>query len=240
MIVYLSRLGLQGDFEINEGEFPGRAAGMTEHDGSKDFEFIETAQALSESYGEPLEIAKAIMLDSLDDYQTAFINASPFCCIATADGNGQPTISPKGDAPGFVRVVDPNTLLIPDRMGNNKLESFHNLIENPRLGLIFFVPGHRETLRVSGTARLLKSSEQWAYSEVNGRHLDVGLLVTVTKSYFHCGKAVIRSKLWTKEYQPKEKIMPSFGKIIGEQSKSGEQESVMEQVVEQAYQDELY
>ena len=93
---------------------------------------------------------------------------------------------------------------------------------------------------MSGTARLLKSSEQWTYSEVNGRHLDLGLLITVTKSYFHCGKAVIRSKLWTNEYQPEEKIMPSFGRVIGEQSKSGEQASVMERVVERAYQDELY
>jgi uncharacterized protein len=201
---------------------------------------IETSSALEDNYGAPLEIAKAIMLDSLDDYQTAFITASPFLCIATTDKQGQPTISPKGDAPGFVRVIDQNTLLIPDRMGNNKLETFHNLIENSKVGLIFLVPGYKETLRVSGNSTIIKNKEALAYSKVNGRHLDVGLLINVTKSYFHCGKAVIRSKLWTDDYQPKEKVIPSFGQIIGEQSKSDEAVTVMDEIVEHAYKNELY
>ncbi|WP_435210923.1 MSMEG_1061 family FMN-dependent PPOX-type flavoprotein [Luminiphilus sp. nBUS_16] len=203
-------------------------------------ERIETASALEDNYEAPLEVAKAIMLDSLDEYQAAFITASPFLCIATTDKQGQPTISPKGDAPGFVRVIDQNTLLIPDRMGNNKLETFHNLIENSKVGLIFFVPGYKETLRVSGNTTIIKNKEALAYSKVNGRHLDVGLLINVTKSYFHCGKAIIRSKLWTDDYQPKEKIIPSFGQIIGEQSKSGEAASAMDELVEHAYRDELY
>ncbi|EED34706.1 phosphohydrolase (MutT/nudix family protein) [Luminiphilus syltensis NOR5-1B] len=213
---------------------------MHQEKDAEDLSFIETEEALEENYGEPLEIAKAIMLESLDKYHTAFINASPFCCIATADAGGQPTISPKGDAPGFVKIIDSNTLLIPDRMGNNKLESFHNLIESPKLGLIFFVPGYKETLRLSGHARLIKSEELLAYSAVNGRHLDVGLLITVTKAYFHCGKAVIRSKLWTNEYQPEDKIIPSFGQIIGEQAESDMAVSVMDDIVDHAYQDELY
>ena len=213
---------------------------MTFTDPLAQSELLETAAALEGNYGAPLEIAKAIMLDSLDDYQTAFIKASPFLCIATADGQGQPTISPKGDAPGFVKVIDQNTLLIPDRMGNNKLETFHNLIENSKVGLIFFVPGYKETLRVSGHSTIIKNKEALAYSKVNGRQLDVGLLIEVTKSYFHCGKAVIRSKLWTNEYQPEASIIPSFGQIISDQSKSGEAASAMDEIVEHAYRDELY
>ncbi len=205
-----------------------------------DYELIDTRVKLEQQYGQPLEIAKAIMLDSMDQFHQSFIRHSPFVSMATSDHGGQPTISPKGDAPGFVKILDNKNLLIPDRIGNNKLESFHNLIENPKIGLIFFIPGYKETLRISGSAQILKSKKGFEYSQVAGRSLDIGLLVTVTKCYFHCGKAIIRSRLWQEDYLPSEEVMPSFGKVILNQSQAKETETAMDNLVEHAYTNEVY
>ena len=210
---------------------------------NKDFasyEVIDSKKKLEQLYEAPLEIAKAIMLDSMDQFHQAFIRHSPFLSIATSDHTGQPTISPKGDAPGFVKILDDKHGLIPDRIGNTELESFYNLIENPKLGLIFFIPGNKETLRISGTAQIIRSEQGFSYSKVDGRSLDTGLLVTVTMCSFHCGKATIRSKLWKEDYCPKEEVMPSFGKVILQQSKSNATEAVMDELVEHVYKNELY
>ena len=213
---------------------------MTASEQFADHEIIDTKEKLEGLYQAPLEIAKAIMLDSMDEFHQAFIQHSPFISIATSNSEGQPTISPKGDAPGFVKILDDKHLVIPDRIGNNKLESFHNLIENPKIGLIFFIPGYKETLRVSGTAKIVRSDTGFSYSQVDGRSLDVGLMVNVTKCYFHCGKAIIRSKLWKADYVPSTEVMPSFGKVILRQSKSNETETVLDELVQHAYQNELY
>ena len=110
---------------------------------------------LHEHYGEPVELAVACELDHLDQHHKHFIRLSPFLCLAAAGADGQPSVSPKGDAPGFVEVIDEHTLLIPDRVGNSKVETFENVIDNPKVSCIFFVPGLRETLRVWGKAERL-------------------------------------------------------------------------------------
>ena len=115
---------------------------------------ITDLDSLEKHFDAPLDIAVAVERNSLDDYQKQFIQLCPFVCIATADTDGIPTISPKGDAPGFVRIIDDSTLLIPDRPGNNKIESFHNLLENPGVAIIFIIPGVHETLRIKGRAEI--------------------------------------------------------------------------------------
>ena len=201
---------------------------------------IADRSTLEQHFDEPMEIAVACMLDALDKYHQQFIENSPFVCIATSDKDGQPTISPKGDAPGFVRVVDKNTLVMPDRIGNNKVESFHNLVENPKMGLIFMVPGMRETLRISAEASITKDQELLKFAQVGKNPVKTGLLIRVTKAYFHCGKAMIRSKLWDEKSKIAPGTMPSFSQILKDQTKLEASDEEAEGLLENAYTNELY
>tara|TARA_B100000768_G_C11268309_1_gene372132 strand:+ start:1329 stop:1973 length:645 start_codon:yes stop_codon:yes gene_type:complete len=201
---------------------------------------ITDKKSLESHYDPPLEIAKSIMLKSLDNYHRMYIEKSPFICIATSDVDGQPTISPKGDAPGFVQIHDDNTLIIPDRIGNNKLESFHNLVDNPKIGLIFMIPGAKETLRISGTAQIITDEQTLKFAKVGEKPVKAGLIVHVTKCYLHCGKAIIRSKLWHEESKIKKGTFPSFGKIINEQAKLQESIQSSDELIEHVYTNELY
>ncbi|MBP01610.1 MAG: pyridoxamine 5'-phosphate oxidase [Rhodospirillaceae bacterium] len=196
--------------------------------------------SLENYYDPPLEIAKSIMLNSLDKYHILYIKKSPFICIATTDADGQPTISPKGDKPGFTEIIDNNTLIIPDRIGNNKLESLHNLVENPKIGLIFMVPGAKETLRISGTAQITTDKKLLKFGQIGGKTVKAGLIVHITKCYFHCGKAIIRSKLWNEESKISKGTLPSFGKIINEQAKLQESVKSSDDLVTHVYKNELY
>ncbi|MFT5350136.1 MAG: PPOX class probable FMN-dependent enzyme [Planctomycetota bacterium] len=201
---------------------------------------ITDVNALEQHFDEPLGIAVACMLDSLDKYQRQFIELSPFACIATADSDGQPTISPKGDAPGFMKVIDEHTLVMPDRIGNNKAESFHNLVENPKMGLIFMIPGVRETLRISGSASITTDQELLKFAQVGKNPVKTGLLINITKSYFHCGKAMIRSKLWDEKSKLARGVLPSFGEIFKEEAKLTASTEEAEALLENAYSNELY
>lgn len=117
-------------------------------------ESITSAEALRAHYGEPPAMVVAMIKTFLDEHHQNFIRHSPFVCVASAAQDGQPNVSPKGDAPGFVHILDRKTLVIPDRPGNSKVESFENVIANPKIALIFFIPGITESLRVQGTAKM--------------------------------------------------------------------------------------
>lgn len=201
---------------------------------------ISDLGTLEEHFGEPLEAAVAVIRESLDRYQRQFIEHSPFACLATADASGQPTISPKGDAPGFIKVIDDETLVMPDRIGNNKVESFHNLVENPKLGIIFMIPGVRETLRISGEASITTDKEILKFAQVGKNPVKTGLLVKVTKVYFHCGKAMIRSKLWDENSKLAPGVLPSFGEIIREEAKLDGSTEELDEMMEGVYKNELY
>ncbi|MFQ5661169.1 MAG: MSMEG_1061 family FMN-dependent PPOX-type flavoprotein, partial [Gammaproteobacteria bacterium] len=162
---------------------------------------INDKNELRKHFGNPNEIAVACIKSSIDSYHQQFIEHSPLACLASCGSDGQPTISPKGDAPGFVHVIDANTLAIPDRPGNNKLESFHNIIENPKVALIFFIPGIRESLRVSGEAQIVRDPDILKVVQAGRTLPAAAMVIKVTKIYFHCGKALIRSKLWRQESQ---------------------------------------
>lgn len=158
-------------------------------------------------------------LTFIDPHAAAFIGKSPFVMIATSSAGGQMDISPKGDPAGFVRVVDENTIAIPDRPGNGRADTFRNLLENPRISVYFLVPGRSETLRVNGSAKLVK--DQWLLDEmaVKERPAQLAIAVTVEEAFFHCAKCVVRSNLWDAEAWDDASELASLGAIMRDQLK---------------------
>ena len=201
---------------------------------------IEDIGTIRGLYGEPSERAVKKQLPRLEKHSRAFIALSPFLVIASADASGRVDASPKGDAPGFVRVLDDETLLIPDRLGNNRVDTIGNLLSRPGVGLLFFVPGLRETLRVNGTAQITTDPALLEPSAVNGRPPRSGILVTVDEVYFHCGKAIIRSDLWNPDKRVKLADFPPLGRIIAEQIGDGRSLDEAERQTEEGYRTRLY
>jgi len=171
-------------------------------------------------YGQPSGLAVVKQIDHIDPHCRQFIALSPFLCLGTSDEAGRQDVSPRGDMPGFVQVLDDHTLAIPDRPGNNRLDSLGNLDVNPNVGLIFLVPGVDETLRVNGTASLSTDPALLASMAVNGKAPKAAIKVAVLEVYFHCGKALKRSKLWDPSTQVARSSLPSLSRMILEQTKS--------------------
>lgn len=202
-------------------------------------DIIENITEIRELYGEPTERAVKKQLPKLEKHSRAFIALSPFLVIASTDPQGRCDASPKGDMPGFVRVLDDQTLLIPDRLGNNRVDTIGNLLTCPGVGLIFFVPGLRETLRVNGRAKITVDPALLEPCAVNGKAPRSGILVVADEVYFHCGKALIRSDLWNPAKQIKQSDFPSLGRIITEQIGEGSVEAA-ERYTEESYRTRLY
>jgi PPOX class probable FMN-dependent enzyme len=159
---------------------------------------IEDEETLRSRYASPRFLP---VLDQLDRSCRLFIAHSPIVIIGTTQPGNGIDISPRGDAPGFVRVLDEHTLVIPDRRGNNRLDSMTNLLVNNEIGLFFMIPGVHESLRIKGTARLSRDPEYLAATEAQGQQPNTVLVVTVTWAFIHCGKALNRSKLWENDYR---------------------------------------
>ena len=170
-------------------------------------------------YKPPMELAVLKQLDRLDAHCRNFLAHSPFVVIgSTRPGRGT-DVSPRGDAPGFARVLDDHTIVIPDRPGNNRLDTLSNIVTDAEVGLLFFIPGIDETLRVNGTARLSRDPESLAAAAVGGREPRLVIVVTVREAFLHCGKALKRSRLWHEDYRVDKKAFPSLGRMIVEQTK---------------------
>ena len=163
---------------------------------------ITTLEELRALMGEPSELARKKQIDHLDTHCRAYIAHAPFLLIGTADAAGRCDVSPKGDAPGFVRVLDDQHLVIPDRPGNKRLDSIRNILENPHIGLIFLVPRYEETLRVNGRATITRDPELLATMEVGGKRPKLAIGVEVEEVFMHCAKAFKRSSLWQPEQWP--------------------------------------
>ena len=176
---------------------------------------VRTVEALRKIIGSPNEQVPLKIHRELNVRAIEFIGKSPMFMLATSDAAGRPTVSPKGDLPGFVQVEDNRTLLIPERKGNKLIFSLTHILENPHVGLIFLIPGTSETLRVQGTAELLDDSDLRATLAARGSPALLTMRVTVTECYFHCAKAFLRSDLWKPETWP-EKMAISFGEEIAE------------------------
>jgi PPOX class probable FMN-dependent enzyme len=193
---------------------------------------IEIASQLTAFYGEPTVLAMRKDLNYIDAHAGAFIARSPFLVLSTADADGWPDASPRGDAPGFVSVEDPHTLLVPDRPGNNRVDSFSNLMVNPKVGMLFLIPGQLYSLRVSGTARLLTDNVLRERSSVNGKPARAVLKVTPKQVFFHCGKSLIRSRIWEPAHWPDRVGLPTLGVALADQIKTIETATVKAMLAE--------
>lgn len=174
---------------------------------------VATPEALRGVIGEPSPAVRTKIFPTLGDTEQAFIARSPFLLMATADAAGHVDVSPKGDGPGFVAVEDERTLLVPDRKGNRLAMGLENLLENPRLSLIFLVPGTGETLRVNGDAVLTRDPTLLERLSARGQPALLAVRVTVRECFFHCAKAFLRARLWEPEAWP-ERGRVSFGKLL--------------------------
>jgi PPOX class probable FMN-dependent enzyme len=180
---------------------------------------INTLGCLRDLYGSLPEasLAKRIVFPQLHRHHRAFIALSPFVVIASADRHGAPDVSPRGDLPGFVAVLDDQTLVIPDRPGNKKLVTLTNLLENPAISLIFFVPGRTESLRINGRAHITTDPGSLQPLAVHGKLPQSALVVAVELAWLHCGRALIRSRLWEPDAQAAPDALPSLGAMIAEE-----------------------
>lgn len=212
--------------------------------GSKmEFEYIDTIENLREVYSKPIGIAVKKQMKKLDKYSIQFINLSPFLILSTSNQLGDMDCSPRGDYPGFVEVLDENTIAIPDRPGNNRLDSLSNIIENPTAGILILVPGFDECLRINGAAKIATNTSLLARFEHRGKLPKSAIIISIKDLYFHCAKAITRSKLWGDKFKVDRKVMPSFGKILMGQidsSTSDEKIKEVEALIEDRVKNTLY
>ncbi len=148
--------------------------------------------------------------DRLNDVAREFIATAPFIVLATKSSEGLMDVSPKGDHAGFVEIYDDQTLIIPDRLGNHRVDGFHNILEDPNVAILFIVPGHGDTLRIAGKARIVKDSAISRRHAVNGREPLLAMVVDVQEAFMHCSKSLIRSRLWYPERWPERKTAPTL------------------------------
>jgi uncharacterized protein len=187
---------------------------------------IRSVEALRSLYREPSERAVRKQLDRLDAHCRRFVSLSPFLVIASADADGRVDASPRGGDPGFVKVFDDRTVLIPDSPGNNRLDSLQNLISRPGVGLLFMVPGVDETLRINGRATLRMDEALIGLCANERRRAPLVIAVEVKEAYLHCAKALMRSKLWHSDAQQDRSVLPSMGQMLKDQiGLAGEPES---------------
>ena len=176
---------------------------------------VETEAELRDLIGGgPTALVAGKVADRLNDIFRRYIEESPFVCVATTSSDGGLDISPRGDPAGFVRILDENTLLIPERPGNRIADTLTNVLDTGRIALIFLVPGVGETFRVNGSAVLVDDAALLSESEVEGKTPKLGILVTVEEAYTQCSKALIRSDLWNAERHVDPKTMPTSGEML--------------------------
>lgn len=178
--------------------------------------YLDSAAELRPPYSLPSPLMRAKQLDRLDRHCRNFITHSPLVLIGSSHPERGQDVSPRGDAPGFVRIFDPHHLAIPDRPGNNRLDTMENLLANPAIGLLFVIPGIEELLRLNGTARLTRSQVLLETMSVGGKAPKLAIVVTVKEAFLHCTKALKRSRFWQSDYRLDRAELPSLGQMISD------------------------
>ena len=178
---------------------------------------VTSREELRAIFGAPGERALLKERPRLDAHTRAFIARSPFVLLATSSAAGRCDVSPKGDAPGFVLVLDDTHLVVPDRIGNNRIDGLTNIVENPHVGMIFLIPGREDTLRVNGRASIVRDAEILARLEVQGKVPKIAIGVEVEECFLHCAKAFKRSGLWDRDRWPDVAGLPSMARILWDQ-----------------------
>ena len=203
-------------------------------------EIVTTEEQLREVLGYPHPSTIAKIVPTLDAHCRAFIAKSPFMLIASADTQGNIDVSPKGDPPGFVQALDDVTLVIPDRLGNRLADTFRNILQTGKVGLIFLVPGKQETLRVSGNAIIVRDGWLREQMAIDGKIPNFAIVVTIEKIFFHCAKCVIRSKIWDSDQWADLEGLPSLAQILVDHGKLSDSVEEMQVMIDQSYRDRLY
>jgi len=201
---------------------------------------LKDEPALRAVYGHASGRAATKAIPPLDRHCRRFIELSPFLVMGSAAKDGPADVSPKGDLPGFVQVIDANTLAIPDRPGNKRIDSMTNIAENPHVALIFMIPGITETLRVNGRAHISVAPDLLQSMAVNGKPPVTAIVVQVDETFLHCSKAFIRSKLWDPAVQQDRKVLPPLSKMIADQTNQTIDVDASEKQLEQNYREQLY
>ncbi|MFD3546329.1 pyridoxamine 5'-phosphate oxidase family protein [Streptomyces sp. NPDC058655] len=200
---------------------------------------IGSEAELRELLGPPTATAAGKTRTSLHEHDKQWLARSPFCLLATAGSDGWCDASPKGDPPGFTHVLDDRTIAIPDRPGNRRADSFHNILANPRVGILFLIPGRGDTLRINGRARLVREAPFFDRMVVKGHRPVLALVVEIEEVFFHCSKSLIRSALWKSEsWQPG--AVPSRARIAKSIERPGEALEDLERHYGPQYEERLY
>ncbi|WP_379140026.1 pyridoxamine 5'-phosphate oxidase family protein [Paenibacillus sp. sgz500992] len=184
-----------------------------------DFNTIKSEEELRAMLGYPSELVKNKAIDALDEHCRQFIAKSPLLIMATSDAEGLCDVSPRGDAPGFVLVLDDKHLVIPERPGNRRMDSLRNILSNPNAGLIFLIPGLEETLRVNGHAYIVRDEDLLVRMESHGRTPLVGIVIEVEECYMHCAKSLKRSSLWNPDSWIVKAELPNVAQVISDHAK---------------------
>jgi PPOX class probable FMN-dependent enzyme len=203
-------------------------------------EVISTHDRLRELINPPSGLVRNKAIGRIDDICRRFIAASPFVMIATRGADGRLDVSPKGDPAGFVAVLDDRTLAIPDRLGNNRLDTLENVLVHSEVGLIFVIPGHNDTLRVSGKARIVRDGPLQHRLAVNGKTPALILVVTVEEAFMHCSKCMVRSRLWRGEEWPDRSSVATLAEAMIAHAAPRETIGEMQAIIDDDRENRLY
>jgi PPOX class probable FMN-dependent enzyme len=203
-------------------------------------EWITSEADLRAHMGHPGQRVLDKVIPALDTHCRTFIAQSPFLLIASSDAQGRMDVSPKGDPAGFVQILDDQTLAIPDRPGNRRADTLVNLLKNPQIGLLFVAPGKDETLRVNGRAQI--ACDDWLLERlaVDGKKPALAMVVTVEEAFMHCGKCMIRSKLWQPDAWEDPNLIPSLAAIMLDHARISEDVATLQAQIDESYRDRLY
>ncbi len=201
---------------------------------------IETLEALRTIYAQPKGRTLDKVLHRLDRHCRHFISLSPFVLLATCDAKGAMDVSPRGDHPGFVGVEDDTTLILPDRPGNNRLDSLENILVNPAVGLLFLIPGVDESLRLNGTAHIHTDAHLLDRHAVGAKRPTSVLRIEVGEAYLHCAKSLMRSRLWEPAARVERSVLPTLGEMLKDQIAGLELEPESQEQMLQRYREVLY
>ncbi len=202
---------------------------------------IRSADELTTLLGTPSVLSLKKELNALDDHMRRFIAHSPFVVISTHSAQGRCDASPRGDAPGFIHVVDDRTLLIPDRPGNKRVDSFRNILETGSIGLLFLVPGVGETLRINGRAVIIRDAAWLTLLSARGKQPLIAVAVEVEECFLQCAKALLRSKLWEPHERPNLQSLPCAAEMLTDHVQMPEYDlAKMQSLLEGAYKNNLY
>ena len=201
---------------------------------------ITTTAQLRDVLGQPSAMVEAKVIVALDAHCLEFIAKCPFLLIASADGAGKVDVSPKGDPAGFVQVLDEHTIAIPERLGNRLADTLLNILQRPQVGLLFVIPGRRETLRAGGTAKIVRDDWLLERMVVAGKKPALATVVTLDRVFFHCAKCVIRSGLWSPEKWPDTAGLSTLAQAVKDHAQLKDSVAVVQAGIDASYRDRLY